>query len=117
MRFDPAGAARTLPVAALAAVGLALAWIETGSTASADWLPYAFFGGLLLAAVLAAGGAGRPHTRELVAVGALPLLAIWGAISIAWSAVPPPARDEAGLAGFYPLALLLPPLALGGSAR
>jgi O-antigen ligase/polysaccharide polymerase Wzy-like membrane protein/tetratricopeptide repeat protein len=103
--------ARALPVAALAAVAWALAWVENGSTASADWLPYAFFAGLLLAAVLA-GGALRPEARELAAVAALVLLAAWEALSISWSAVPPLARDEAVLTVFYAIVLLVPWLTL-----
>jgi len=103
--------ARAVPVAALAAVAWALAWVENGSTASADWLPYAFFAGLLLAAVLA-GGALRPDARELAAVTALVLLAAWEALSISWSAVPPLARDEAVLTVFYAIVLLVPWLTL-----
>jgi O-Antigen ligase len=105
------GIVRTLPVAALAAVAWALAWVENGSTASADWLPYAFFAGLLLAAVLV-GGALRPGARELAAVTALVLLAAWEALSISWSAVPPLARDEAVLTLFYAIVLLVPWLTL-----
>jgi hypothetical protein len=100
-------AARALPAVALAGVGWALAWVETGSTASPDWLPYAFFSALLLGAVLV-GGALRPGSRELTAVAALVLLAGWEALSIAWSAVPPLARDEALLTVFYAIVLLIP---------
>ena len=98
---------RVLPTAALAAAAWALAWVETGSTVSSYWLPYAFFAGLLLAAVLAAGAL-RPLPREAAAVAALVGLAGWEAISISWSAVPPLARDEAVLTIFYTVVLLVP---------
>jgi hypothetical protein len=94
------GFARVLPAAGLAAVAWALAWVETGSTVSSDWLPYAFFAGLLLAAVLAAGAL-RPFPREAAGVAALVGLAGWEALSLTWSAVPNLARDEALLTLFY----------------
>jgi len=108
MAFDAGTSARVLPTAALAAAAWALAWLATGSTASPDWLPYAFLAALLLAVVLASGTAVRPHRRELLAFGALVLLAGWEAISISWSAVPDLARDEALLTLFYGIALLVP---------
>ena len=46
MAFDAGTAARVLPTAALAAAAWGLAWLATGSTASPDWLPYAFLAGL-----------------------------------------------------------------------
>ena len=107
-RRAPAG---VLPTAALAAVAWALAWVETGSTVSSDWLPYAFFAGLLLAAVLAAGAL-RLQPREVAAVAALVGLAGWEALSISWSAVPPLARDEAVLTIFYAVVPLVPWLTL-----
>ena len=107
MVFDAGTAARVLPTAALAAAAWALAWIATGSTSSADWLPYAFLGALLLAVVLLSGAA-RPDRTELVAVGALVALAGWESVSIAWSAVPPLARDEALLTLFYAIAFVVP---------
>jgi hypothetical protein len=100
-----------VPTAALAVVAWALGWVETGSTVSSDWLPYAFFAGLLLAAVLAAGAL-RPFPREAAAVAALVGLAAWEALSISWSAVPPLARDEAVLTLFYAVVLLVPWLTL-----
>jgi hypothetical protein len=116
MSFDAGTAARVLPTAALAAGAWALAWLETGSTASPDWVPYAFFAGLLLAVVLVSGTAARPRGRELSAVGALVALAGWAAISISWSAVPDLARDEALLTLFYAIALLVPLLTLRTSS-
>jgi O-Antigen ligase len=111
MRFDAEGAVRVLPAAALGAVASALAWVETGSTVGQDWLPYAFFSALLLAAVLV-GGALRLWRRELAAVSALVALAAWAALSISWSAIPPLARDEALLTVFYAIVLLVPLLTL-----
>lgn len=112
MTFDAGTAARVLPTAALAAAAWALAWLATGSTASSDWLPYAFLGALLLAVVLASGTAVRPRARELWALGAIVALAGWAALSISWSAVPDLARDEALLTLFYGIAFLVPLLTL-----
>ena len=108
MLFDAETAARVLPTAAFAAAGGALAWLATGSTASPDWLPYAFLGAVLLAVALASGGAVRLHGRELLALGAIVALASWEALSISWSAVPDLARDEALLTLFYGIALIVP---------
>jgi hypothetical protein len=112
MSFDAGTAARVLPTAALAAGAWGLAWLATGSTASPDWLPYAFLAALLLAVVLATGTAVRPRGRELCALAALVALAVWAAISISWSAVPDLARDEALLTLFYGIAFLVPLLTL-----
>src|SRR5919198_5515530 len=112
MTFNAGTAVRVLPTAGLAAGAWGLAWLATGSTASPDWLPYAFLAGLLLAVVLVSGAAGRPSARELWALAALVALAGWTAISIAWSAVPHLARDEALMTLFYGLAFLVPLLTL-----
>ena len=112
MPFDTGTVARTLPFAALVAAAAGIAWLANGSTSGPDWLPYAFLGALLLAVVLASGDAAQPHARELVALGALVLLAGWAALSISWSAVPPLARDEALLTLFYAIALGVPLLTL-----
>jgi hypothetical protein len=100
-----------MPTAVLAASAWALAWLTTGSIDSADWLPYASIAGLLVLVLLVAGAL-RPRRLELVALGSLAALAAWEAVSIAWSAVPPLARDEALLTLFYVLALLAPLLTL-----
>jgi O-Antigen ligase/Tetratricopeptide repeat len=112
MTFDAGTAARVLPTAALAAAAWGLAWLATGSTASPDWLPYAFLAALLLAVVLVTATAARPSARELWALAAFVALAGWAAISISWSAVPDLARDEALLTLFYGVALLVPLLTL-----
>ena len=112
MTFNAGTAVRVLPTAGLAAGAWGLAWLATGSTASPDWLPYAFLAGLLLAVVLVSGAAVRPSARELWALAALVALAGWTAISISWSAVPHLARDEALMTLFYGLAFLVPLLTL-----
>jgi hypothetical protein len=112
MNFDAGTAARVLPTAALAAAAWGLAWLATGSTASPDWLPYAFLAALLLAVVLVSGTAVLPGARELWALAAFVVLAGWAALSISWSAVPDLARDEALLTLFYGIAFLVPLLTL-----
>src|SRR5919197_521330 len=111
MRVDTGTAVRVLPTAALAAAAWALAWVETGSIEAADWLPFAFVAGLLVA-TLVTGEAARLRPAELLAAGALLALAAWEALSLTWSAVPSLARDEALLTLFYALALLVPLLTL-----
>lgn len=78
-----------------------LAWSETGSIDARDWLLYAIFAALLLALVLAVGAAAVPPRAALVGTGALLLLAVWQAISAAWSPLPSLARDDALLTLFY----------------
>jgi O-antigen ligase/polysaccharide polymerase Wzy-like membrane protein len=112
MWLEAGTAARVLPTAVLAGAAWALAWVATGSTDAADWLPYAFLAGLLLAVVLAQGRAMRPLPTELGALAALVALAGWEALSLSWSAVPSLARDEALLTLFYAIALAVPLLSL-----
>jgi O-antigen ligase/polysaccharide polymerase Wzy-like membrane protein len=109
-------ATRVLPTAALSAAAWALAWLATGSSDSADWLPYAVLAGLLLLVLPLSGTAARPRRLELWALGALAGLAAWEALSVSWSAVPSLARDEALLTLFYAIALLVPLLTLRGEA-
>lgn len=110
-RSDWAGAAaRSLPSAALAACALAEAWRERGSIAGPDWLGYAIVAGLVLAVVALAGVAVRPRRSVTGAAAGLTALAGWDAISIAWSARPDLARDEALLTVLYAVALLVPAL-------
>jgi hypothetical protein len=99
---------RVLPTAILAAAAWALTWLATGSMDAADWLPYAFLAGLLVVVVLITGAAERPGRLELVGLSALVGLAVWEAISAAWSPVPSLARDEGLLTLFYALALVVP---------
>jgi hypothetical protein len=79
-----------------------------------DWLPLAILSTLLVAMVAASGAAVRPPRPVLVGGGALLALAGWTAASMAWSASPAGARDEALLIGFYLTVLLLPVLVLAG---
>jgi O-Antigen ligase/Tetratricopeptide repeat len=112
MGLDPGMVVRSLPTVALAGAAFALAWVVTGSTASPDWLPYAFLTAVLLAVVVASETAVRPQRRELAALTAIVALAGWEAMSISWSAVPDLARDEALLTIFYGIAFLVPLLTL-----
>ena len=105
-------AARIVPTVALAAASWALAWIQTGSIAASDWLPYAFLAGLLLAMVVGVGAATRPQPAQVAAAAALLALAAWEAISISWSPLPALARDEALLTVFYAIVFLVPLLTL-----
>lgn len=90
-----------VPAAGCVALSLALAWFEYGSVTAADWLPYAAFAALLLAAALLSGAAMRPSPAGLVGLAGLLGLAAWNGASAAWSPVPSLARDEALLVGFY----------------
>ncbi len=96
-----------LPVALAAAAGTGLAWQAHGSTASADWLPYAC-GVALLAGAVVWARIRRPPPAASAAVIALAALAAWMFISHWWSASPSLARDEALLTATYALALLIP---------
>jgi O-antigen ligase len=101
-----------LPTAGLIGIAWALAWSKRGSIDAADWLGYAILAGLLLATVLAAGAAGRPSRRTVVALACILGLACWTAASLIWSPVPSLARDEALLTGQYAAALIVPALTL-----
>ena len=84
-----------VPVALVAVVGSVLAWRERGSFAAGDWVGYAALVALVVAVVLLSARARRPSTPLLTGVLLLLGLAVWDAISIAWSPVPSAARDEA----------------------
>ena len=101
-----------LPVAAVLAAGAGLVWIEGGSIAPVDWLPYAAATALLAAVVLLAGAAARPSGLALAGVAGLVALAAWSAVSIAWAPLRAEARDEGLLVLFYGLALAVPLLTL-----
>jgi O-Antigen ligase len=108
MHLDLDAVIRVLPTAILAAAAWALTWLATGSMDAADWLPYAFLAGLLVVVVLVTGAAARPGRLELAGLSALVGLAVWEAISAAWSPLPSLARDEGLLTLFYALALVVP---------
>ena len=90
-----------VPTACCVGLALALAWFEYGSVAASDWLPYAVFAALLLAAALLSGATMRPPPAALLGLAGLLGLAAWTAASAAWSPVPSLARDEALLVAFY----------------
>jgi tetratricopeptide (TPR) repeat protein len=103
---------RTLPTAVIGILALSLAWLERGSIAAADWLPYAVLATLLLAIVVLAGAGVRPSRPALLALAALFGLALWAGLSLLWSPSPALARDEALLTGFYAVAFAIPLLTL-----
>ncbi|HSC50570.1 MAG TPA: O-antigen ligase family protein [Gaiellaceae bacterium] len=84
-----------------------LAWAETGSIDAGDWLIYAVFAALLLAVVAATSALSRPPRAALAGLGCLVAYAAWQAVTIAWSALPSLARDDALLTLFYAVVLAL----------
>ncbi len=109
--------ARTAPVGLLSVLAAAQAWHERGSIASGNWLGIAILAALGLAVVAASGAGVVAGRRVWLAAAALLGLAAWDAVSIAWSPVPPLARDEALLVVLYACALLLPAIALRAGDR
>lgn len=107
---------RVIPVACLVGVTWVLAWDTSGSIAAAHWLGYAVLAALVLAAVLFSGSAVPPGRLPLVSAVLLVAFATWTAISAAWSPVPSLARDDALLALFYAVCLLIPLLTLRSAA-
>ena len=84
-----------------------LAWVETGSIDAGDWLIYAVFAALLLAVVAATSSLSLPPRAAIVGLACLVAYAGWQAVSIAWSALPSLARDDALLTLFYAVVLAL----------
>ena len=89
-----------------------LSWHEQGSIARADWLPFAVLVPLVLGTVLFSADAISVTRPLLAAVSALVGLALWSALSITWSPVPPLARDESLLLLLYATTLAIPALTL-----
>jgi len=108
--FD--GIIRTCAVTAIIGAAWFQAWSHYGSTLSADWLGYAVLAALVLATILAAGAAVRPSRADVIALGALAALAVWEALSAAWSPLPALARDDGFLTAFYVFAVAVPLLVL-----
>jgi hypothetical protein len=108
-------AIRLVPTAVLVAATLVLAWLERGSIVAEHWLPYAIVAALVLATAVLSGATVRPGRLSLVALSALLALALWAAISLAWSSAPSLARDEALLTAFYAIAFATPLLTLRNS--
>lgn len=98
---------RSLPAVAVVAGACLLAWAETGSIDASDWLLYAVLAALLLAVVAFAGSPPRPSTPALAGLALLVAYAAWQAVSIAWSALPSLARDDALLTLFYAVVLAI----------
>jgi hypothetical protein len=82
-----------------------LAWAENGSVRADDWVAYALVAGLVLATVLLAAPPVRLPPPGRIGLAGLVALAVWQAISAAWSPVPDQARDEALLTAFAAIAL------------
>lgn len=98
---------RSLPALAIVTFACLLAWVETGSIEGADWLLYAVLAALLLAVLAFADSPPRPTAAALAGVAFLVAFAGWQAVSIAWSAVPSLARDDALLTLFYAVVLAI----------
>ncbi len=81
--------------------------METGSIDAGDWLIYAVFAALLLGVVAATSALSLPSSTALAGLACLVLYAGWQAITIAWSALPSLARDDALLTLFYAVVLAL----------
>jgi len=103
---------RVAPTTALLGAAAVLAWFERGSIGAADWLPAALFAGLLVATLLVAKSVYKLSYLPLAAIAAFSGLALWTALSIAWSPVPSLARDEALLVSLYAFVLATPALTL-----
>ncbi|HEU5213576.1 MAG TPA: O-antigen ligase family protein [Gaiellaceae bacterium] len=109
-----AGLALALPTVLAGLLAAGMAWREGGSILPADWLPYAILLALLAAVVLAAGIAVEPSPSAVLALAGVSGLALWSALSAAWSPLPSAARDEALLVATYALAVAVPLVTLRG---
>jgi hypothetical protein len=96
-----------LPVVAAVAGACLLAWVETGSIDAGDWLIYAVFAALLLAVAAATSALSLPPSAALGGLACLVAYAGWQTVTIAWSALPSLARDDALLTLFYAVVLAL----------
>ena len=100
--------ARSLPAVAVVAGGCLLAWVETGSIDASDWLLYAVLAALLLARRRRSRARpSRPPAARSSGWALLVAFAGWQAVSIAWSALPSLARDDALLTLFYAVVLAI----------
>src|SRR4051812_17989242 len=115
-RFRPtersATVVRVAPAAGVVFAALVVSWHEQGSIARGDWLPFAVLVPLVLMTVLLFSDDASVTRTSMAAVLALVALAVWTALSIAWTPVPAVARDESLLLILYASSLALPPLAL-----
>jgi hypothetical protein len=95
-------AVRAIPVAAVVLTATAgLAWHENGSPFPRSWLPYAFLVALVLGVLVCAGRTVLPTPPAVAALAGLLALTLFETMTIAWSAVPSQARDEALLTLLY----------------
>jgi O-antigen ligase/polysaccharide polymerase Wzy-like membrane protein len=101
-------ALRALPAVLAISVACRLAWFESGTIASRDWLGYALLGGLLLVTVLTAGRVYVPARLSGSGTFALVALAAWCAVSLSWSPLPTLGREEVLLVAFYAVVLAFP---------
>jgi O-antigen ligase/polysaccharide polymerase Wzy-like membrane protein/tetratricopeptide repeat protein len=100
-------------LAALPVVGTcSLAWNQFGSILAQHWLPYSVATALLVVGLLWSGRAQRPPRPAVLGLAGLLGLGVWDGISLAWSAEPALARDEALLVAFYALVFVVPLLVL-----
>jgi len=109
-----AGLALAVPTILAGLLAAGMAWREAGSILPGDWLPYAILLAALAAVVLAAGVAVTPSRTAVLALAGVSGLALWTALSAAWSPLPAAARDEALLVATYALALAVPLVTLRG---
>jgi hypothetical protein len=106
---------RVLPTAVILVAAVALVGYERGSIAAVDWLPYAAGAALLVAVVMASGGAVRPSGAAALGLNGLLALAVWAFLSVRWSPVPGLARDDALLTLLYACVFAVPVLSLRGA--
>jgi O-Antigen ligase len=92
---------RSLPAVALVVASCLLAWVETGSIDASDWLLYAVLAALLLGVIALTGSVLRPLPAAVAGLALLLAYSGWQAVTIAWSALPALARDDALLTLFY----------------
>jgi xanthosine utilization system XapX-like protein len=93
---------RAIPIVVVVLTAVAgLAWHENGSPFPRSWLPYAFLVALVLGVLVCTGGIAVPTPPAVAALAGLLALTVFETITIAWSAVPSQARDEALLTLLY----------------
>jgi hypothetical protein len=114
---DPrfAALARAVPLAILVLLATGgLAWHSKGSPEARDWLGWAVLAGIVVAGAFLSRRALRPARPAQLALAGLGGTAVLATISIAYSAAPSLARDEALLTVFYAAAFTVPALLLRG---
>jgi hypothetical protein len=97
-------AVQTLPVGAVVACAVALAWREHGSIDAQSWLPYSIGIALVGAIVLTAGVAARPTRASALGIAAFAAFALWAILTGWWAPSASLARDEGLLTATYAVA-------------